>query len=111
MLRLVLSIILVIAFAGASTASVMHGLTHGASHADQHDAMVDDMPVESANAAIAGCCKSSGGVGSTLCFGDLVTANWVLVITPAKGLENYSLHLGKHTAGTLLDVPTGPPKG
>ena len=111
MLRLVLSVILVIAFAGASTASVMHGLTHGASHADHHGAMVDDMPMESAEAAIADCCKSSGGVGSTLCFGDLVATNWVLAITAAKSLGSYSFHLGKHPAGAATDVPTGPPKG
>ena len=53
MFRLVLSIILVVAFAGASTASVMHGLNYGPDHTDHHAEMTENDLVADAEKALA----------------------------------------------------------
>ena len=84
MLRLVLSIILVFVFTGASTASVMHGLNHGSDHADHHAQTSESDPLADAEKALADCCDASSGMGSMPCFGDLAAASAILQVIPAS---------------------------
>ncbi|WP_299883359.1 hypothetical protein [uncultured Sulfitobacter sp.] len=110
MFRLVLSIILVVAFAGASTASVMHGLNHGSDHADHHAEMIDSDPLDDAEKAFADCCDTTSGMGSTPCFGDLVTTSAISPVNPANSLANPVLYADSNFSMLSLAVPTGPPK-
>ncbi|WP_299673282.1 hypothetical protein [uncultured Roseobacter sp.] len=110
MVRLVLSIILVVAFASASTASVTHGLNHGSGHADHHAEMSKSDPLADAETALTGCCDATSGMGSMPCFGDLAATS---AISPAH-LANNTVVAGTYAdcdfSNLTLAVPTGPPK-
>ncbi|AKS44618.1 hypothetical protein SAMN05444287_2470 [Octadecabacter temperatus] len=110
MLRLVLSIILVFVFTGASTASVMHGLNHGSDHADHHAQTSESDPLADAEKALADCCDASSGMGSMPCFGDLAAASAILQVIPASRSVVSVLHANFDFANLTLAVPTGPPK-
>ena len=110
MVRLVLSIILVVAFAGASTASVMHGLHHGSDHADHHAQMSESDPLADAEQALADCCDATSGMGSAPCFGDLAASSDIFQVIPASGTVVSVLHADSDFANLTLAVPTGPPK-
>lgn len=110
MFRLVLSIILVFAFTGASTASVMHGLNHGSDHADHHAQTSESDPLADAEKALADCCDASSGMGSMPCFGDLAAASAILQVIPASRSVVSVLNADFDFANLTLAVPTGPPK-
>ena len=110
MFRLVLSFILVVAFAGASTASVMHGLNHGSDHADHHAQMSESNPLADAEKALADCCDATSGMGSMPCFGDLVATSATLQLIPTSRSVASVLYVDFDFANLSLAVPTGPPK-
>ena len=110
MFRLVLSIILVLTFAGASTASVMHGLNHGSDHADHHAQMSESDPLADAEKALADCCDATSGMGSMPCFGDLAANSAVLQVDPASKSVVGVLYDDFDFANLTLAVPTGPPR-
>ena len=110
MFRLVLSIILVFAFAGASTASVMHGFSYGSDHNDHHAQMSESDPLADAEKALANCCDATSGMGSTPCFGDLAAASAILQVIPASRSVVSVLYADLDFASLTLAVPTGPPK-
>ena len=110
MLRLVLSIILVFAFAGASTASVMHGLYHGSDHADHHAEMTESDPLANAETALADCCDATSGMGSTPCFGDFAATSAISPDNPANRSAVGVLYADFDFANLTRAVPTGPPK-
>ena len=110
MFRLVLSIILVVAFAGASTASVMHGLDHGSDHADHRAEMTESDPLADAEQALADCCDTTSGTGSTFCFGDLAAMSAISPVNSANSLANGMLYSDLGFSNLRLAVPTGPPK-
>ncbi|SLN63711.1 hypothetical protein [Ruegeria meonggei] len=110
MFRLVLSIFLVIAFSGASAASVKHGLTHGSDHSGHHAQMADDDPLADAEKAAADCCDTTSGMGSTSCFGDLVATAGISPIAPLVISVGSVTGAGADFSGLALGVPTGPPK-
>ncbi len=110
MFRLVLPIILVFVFAGASTASVMHGLNHGSDHADHFAQMSESDPLADAGKALGDCCDAASGMGSMPCFGDLAATSAILEVIPASGLVISVLYADFDFANLTLAVPTGPPK-
>ncbi len=110
MFRLFLSIILVVAVAGASTASVTHGLNPGSGHADHHAEMSKSDPLADAEKALADCCDATGGMGSMPCFGDLAATSAVLQVDPARRTVVGVLYADFDFADLTLAVPTGPPK-
>ena len=110
MFRLALSVILVVAFAGASTASVMHGLNHGLDHAAHHAEMTESDPLADAEKALADCCDATNGVGSTPCFGDLVATSVISPINPTNSIVVAVLYIDHNFSNPTLTVPTGPPK-
>lgn len=110
MFRLVLSIILVFAFAGASTASVMHGLNHGSDHVDHYAQTSESDPLADAETALADCCDATSGMGSMPCFGDLAATSAILQVIPASGSVVSVLYADFDLANLTLAVPTGPPK-
>ena len=110
MFRLLLSFILVVAFAGASAASVMHGLNHGSDHADHHAQMSESDPLANAEKALAECCDASSGMGSMPCFGDLAPTSAILQVIPASRSVASVLCADFDFANLTLAVPTGPPK-
>lgn len=110
MLRVILSIFLVVAFAGASLASVMHGVSHGSDHVGHHADMAHiDLPSD-AEQALAECCDAASGKGPSTCFGDLlagvVLSPIVFTATVTGGTAASDLRL----SGLTRAVPTGPPK-
>ena len=107
---MVLSIILVVAFAGASTASVMHGLNHGSDHADHHAEMSKSDPLADAENALADCCDATNGMGSMPCFGDLAATSAVLQVNPVSRSVVGVPYTDFDFANLTLAVPTGPPK-
>lgn len=110
MFRFVVSIILIVVFAGASTASVMHGLDHGSDHADHHAEMTEVEMLASAGKALADCCDTTNGMGSMPCFGDLVATSADLPVMSACRTSSAPLY-GDFTFSNLtLAVPTGPPR-
>ncbi|MEL8054606.1 MAG: hypothetical protein AAGK66_00490 [Pseudomonadota bacterium] len=110
MFRLVLSIILVVAFAGASTVSVVHGLNYGPDHADHHAEMTENDLVADAEKALANCCDTTGGMGSTPCFGDLVVTAAILPVSPSREMVIGVLYADFEFSNLTRAVPTGPPK-
>ena len=110
MFRLVLSIILVFAFVGASTASVMHGLNHGSDHADHHSETKETDPLADAEEALADCCDATSGMGSTPCFGDLAATSVISTINPANSTVVAGTYAVCDFSNLTLAVPTGPPK-
>lgn len=110
MFRLVLSILLVVAFSGASVASAKHGLTHGSDHSGHHAHMAGDDPLADAEKAAAECCDTTSGMGSTSCFGDLVATAGISPIDPLVISVGGRTHAGADFLGLALGVPTGPPK-
>ena len=110
MFRFVLSFILVVAFAGASTASVMHGLNHGSDHADHHAQMSESDLLADAEKTLADCCDATSGMGSMPCFGDLVTTSAILQLIPTSRSVVSVLYVDFDFANLTLAVPTGPPK-
>lgn len=110
MFRLVLSIILVFAFVGASTASVMHGLNHGSDHGNHHAEMSESDLLAEAEMALADCCDATSGMGSMPCFGDLAATTAVLQVDPASRSVGYVQLADFDFANLTLAVPTGPPK-
>lgn len=68
MFRLVLSIILVVAFAGATTASSTHGFDHGMDHAEHHAEMTKDDLMADAWNALAALLRYSGRRGINVLF-------------------------------------------
>ncbi|MBD3662577.1 hypothetical protein [Sulfitobacter aestuariivivens] len=110
MFRLVLSIILVVAFSGASAASVMHGLNHGSDHADNHAQMSESDPLTDTEKALADCCDATSGMGSMPCFGDLAATSVILQVIPASRSVVSVLYADFDFANLTLAVPTGPPK-
>lgn len=109
MFRLLLSILLVVAFSGASAASVKHGLTHGADHSGHHAQMADD-PLADAENAVADCCDTTSGMGSASCFGDLVATAGILPIALLVILARGVAPADSDSSGLELGVLTGPPK-
>lgn len=110
MFRLVLSILLVLAFTGASTASAMHGLNHGSDHADHHAEMTENDLLADAEKALAGCCDTTKGMGSTPCFGDLVATSAISPVNLASRIAIGVLYADFEFSNLILAVPTGPPK-
>jgi len=110
MFRLVLSIILVFAFAGSSAASVMHGLNHGFDHATHDAEVLESDPLADAEKALAGCCDTTNGMGSIPCFGDLTATSAILQVIPASRSVVGVLDANFDFANLTLAVPTGPPK-
>ncbi len=110
MFRLVLSIILVSAFAGASTASVMHGLNHGSDHAAHHAEMSESDPVADAKTALADCCDATSGMGSTPCFGDLAPTSAISPVNLASMAAISLMYADCNFSNLTLAVPTGPPR-
>lgn len=110
MLRLFLSIILVFAFAGASTASVMHGLHHGSDHTEHHAQMSESDPSADAEKALADCCDATSGMGSMPCFGDLASTSAISPINPANSTVVAWTYADCDFSNLTLSVPTGPPK-
>ncbi|MDJ0683486.1 MAG: hypothetical protein QNJ84_02180 [Alphaproteobacteria bacterium] len=110
MVRLVLSIILVALFAGASPASVMHGLNHGSDHAEHHPEMTENDLLADAEKTLADCCDTTAGMGSTPCFGDLVATSAVSPISPTSRKVSGLLCADFDFSNSTLSVPTGPPK-
>ena len=110
MFRFVLSIILVFAFAGASTASAMHGLNHGSNHADHHAHVSEIDPLAGAETALADCCDATSGMGSIPCFSDLAAATAVLPVSPASRSVICVPFVYFDFANLTVAVPTGPPK-
>ena len=110
MFRLVLSIILVFAFAGASTASVMHGLSHGSDYADHHAQMSESDPLADAEKALADCCDTTSGMGSTPCFGDFTATSAISPTNPAKSTVVAETYADFDFANLTPAVPTGPTK-
>ena len=110
MVRLVLSIILIFAFAGASTASVMHGLNHGSDHANHHAQMSESHPLAGAEKPLADCCDATSGMGLMPCFGDLAATSAILQVIPVSRSVISVLYADFDFANLTLAVPTGPPK-
>ena len=110
MFRFVLSIILVFAFAGVSTASVMHGLKQGLDHTDHHAQMTESEPLADAEKALADCCDSASGMGSMPCFGDLAATSSILQVILASRSVVSVLYADFDFANLTVAVPTGPPK-
>ena len=110
MFRLVLSIILVCAFAGASTASVMHGLNHGPDHADHHAQMSEIDPLADAEKALADCCDATSGMGSMPCFSDFAATSAISPVNPTSMAAIGLMYADCDFANLTLAVPTGPPK-
>ena len=110
MFRFVLSIILVFAFAGASTASAMHGLNHGSNHADHHAHVSEIDPLAGAETALADCCDATSGMGSTHCLGDLATTSAISPTSTANCTVVAATYADCNFANLTLAVPTGPPK-
>ena len=110
MFRLVLSILLVVAFAGASAASVMHGLDHGSDHAGHHTEMAENDQPADAETALAECCDTTSGNGSTSCFGDLVVTSAMSPIYPARRMVSDVHYADFDFSNPTRAVPTGPPK-
>lgn len=111
MSRVILSIILVLAFVGASLASVKHGISHGADHVGHHaDLAHSDLPSD-AEQALPECCDAASGKGPATCFGDLLAGVFMSPIprtaTVIGGIAVSDLRL----SGLTRAVPTGPPKG
>ncbi|WP_037317779.1 hypothetical protein [Ruegeria halocynthiae] len=109
MFRLVLSILLVVAFSGASAASVKHGLNLGSDHSGHHAQMADD-PLADAGKAVADCCDTTSGMGSASCFGDLVATAGISPIAPLAISVGGVTLAGSDNSSLALGVPTGPPK-
>ncbi|MEM8777153.1 MAG: hypothetical protein AAGF53_19180 [Pseudomonadota bacterium] len=110
MFRLVLSIILVFAFVGGSTASVIHGLNHGSDHGNHHAEMSESDLFAEAEKALADCCDATSGMGSMPCFGDLVATTAILQLIPTSRSVVSVLYVDFDFANLTLAVPTGPPK-
>ncbi|MEJ6393150.1 hypothetical protein V8J82_07790 [Gymnodinialimonas sp. 2305UL16-5] len=110
MARLVLSIILVVELAGASTASVMHGLNHGSDHADHQAEMKESDLLANAEKALADCCDTASGMGSTPCFGDLVATSTLSPVEPASRTASGLLFADVDFSNLTLAIPTGPPR-
>ena len=110
MFRLVLSIILVFAFAGAYTASVMHGFSYGSDHNDHHAQMSESDPLADAEKALADCCDGTSGMGSMPCFGDLAASSAVLQVIPLSRSVVSVQYADFDFANLTRAVPTGPPK-
>ncbi|WP_171208662.1 hypothetical protein [Ruegeria sp. HKCCA6948] len=110
MFRLILSILLVVAFSGASAASVKHGLTHGSDHSGHHAQMAGDDPLADAEKAAADCCDAASGMGSTSCFGDLVATVGISPIAPMVISVGGVTYARADFSGLALGVPIGPPK-
>ena len=110
MFRLLLSILLVVAFAGASAASVTHGLNHGADHAGHHAELTGSDLSTDAQEALADCCDTTNGMGSTACFGDLVAAASFSPVNPTSRMASSVLYVDFNSSNLTLAVPTGPPK-
>ncbi len=110
MFRLVLSIILVVAFAGASAASVVHGLNHGLVQADHHAQMSESDPLADVEKALADCCDTTSGMGSMPCFGDFAATSAILPVIPTSRSVVSVLYADFEFANLTLAVPTGPPK-
>ncbi|WP_170770880.1 MULTISPECIES: hypothetical protein [Ruegeria] len=110
MFRLILSILLVVAFSGASAASVKHGLIHGSDHSGHHAQVADDDPLANAEKAVADCCDTTSGMGSASCFSDLVATAGISPIAPLVISEGGVMHADSDFSGLALSVPTGPPK-
>ena len=110
MFRLVLSLILVVAFAGASTASVLHGLNHGSDHAAHHVEKLESDPLADAEKALADCCDATSGMGPMPCFGDVAATSAILQVIPASRSVVSVLYDDFDFANLTLAVPTGPPK-
>ncbi len=110
MWRLILSIILVVTVAGASAASVMHGMNQGLDHTDHHIETTENDLLADAEDALAACCDATSGMGSASCFGDLVTASVMLPVNPDGRTAISDLYSDVEFANRTLAVPTGPPK-
>ena len=110
MFRLALTILLVVAFAGASTASVAHGFDHGSEHASHHAEMAENDLSADAQNALADCCDVTSGMGSMTCFGDLVGTSEILTIFSERGKASAPPLADVAVSNLTLAVPTGPPK-
>lgn len=110
MWRLILSVILVVAFAGASAASVVHGLNQGMDHTGHHTEMTQTDPLADAEDALAACCDATSGMGSASCFGDLVAGSVIVPVNPVGTTAIADPYSDVDFANRTLAVPTGPPK-
>lgn len=110
MFRVILSILLVVAFAGASLASVMHDMNHGSDHAGHHADMIHgDLPSDSEQ-ALAECCDAVSGKGSASCFGDLLAGALISPTARTETVTDGYASSELSLSGRTLAVPTGPPK-
>ena len=104
MFRVILSILLVVAFTGASLAFVMHDMNHGSDHAGHHADMIhSDLPSDSEQ-ALAECCDA------VTAFGDLLAGAMVTPISLTATVTDDSATFELSLIGRTLAVPTGPPK-
>ena len=108
--RFVLSIIVIFAFAGASAASVLHGLHHGPHQHDHHAEMAASDPVAEAEQALEDCCGANGSMNGKSCLGDLVVANGMSPSSQTTVMTSSQSYINTTLAGLELSVPTGPPK-
>ncbi|WP_299368605.1 hypothetical protein [uncultured Tateyamaria sp.] len=110
MFRLVPLILLIVTLAGASAASVMHGINEESNHGNHHAETTLGDVVADAERALADCCDAAGGMGSLSCFADFVAAAAMALIDPPVATNNSPAHAGSNFPDRALAVPTGPPK-
>lgn len=110
MYRVVLSIVLVVAFFGASAASVMHGLDGGSDHADHHAEMAMGDPMIDAEQTLSECCDATGGMGAASCFGDFIASAGISQMTAIGSMKNGLASDDIVFSDLTPAVPTGPPK-
>ena len=110
MLRVILSFFLVLAFTGASLASVMHGVSHGSDHTGHHADMAhNDLPSD-AEQALAECCDAASGKGPATRFGDLLAGVLISPIAHTETVTGGTAASVLRLSGLTRAVPTGPPK-
>ena len=88
----------------------MHGASHGKHLAGHHAEMVMADLSDEASKALAECCDSTGGMGSTSCLEALARAIWITEHSAAATRFTLPLHPDAHFACLTRAVPTGPPK-
>lgn len=110
MFRLVLLILLVFAFTGASATSGAHDLNLGSDNTGHHAEMAGGDTLADAEKTLADCCDTTGGMGSAACFGDLANEVGVLPMAPPAAMTGRAAHASPDFSSLTLAVPIGPPK-
>lgn len=109
--RFLVSILVLVAFVGASAAAEVHGLKHSLHNGFHHIETPDEDLLVEAEKAIADCCDATSGMGSVTCLGDVVGG---LTLTPIAPLTMAKMKIANavfELSSLSLSVPTGPPKG